>query len=86
MLVDDPVHQLEARETQWEEYSAVLVNVRGRHAKHLVQLLHGAVGVHRRGGDHWRMRRRHRRVSVHQMLRYSDIIKEYPEIEFSYVR
>ena len=51
VLVDDPVHELEARKGDGEYYAAVLVNVRGRHAEHLVQILHVALRVGR-----WRSR------------------------------
>ena len=56
VLVNDPVHQLEAGEGHGEDDPAVLVNVRGRHAEHLVQLLHVAVGVcgRSRGSGGWR--------------------------------
>ena len=40
VLVNDPVHELEARECHWEYDTAVLVNVRRSHAEHLVQVLH----------------------------------------------
>ena len=53
MLIDDPVHELEARECDWENNTAVLINVRSRHAKHLVQVLHVALRVRRRRGG-WR--------------------------------
>ena len=49
MLVNNPVHQLEACEGDGKKDTAVLVNVRGSHAEHLVQVLHVAVGVGRRG-------------------------------------
>ena len=53
VLVDDPVHELEARKGDGKNDAAVLVNVRGRHAEHLVQVLHVALRVRgRRSG--WR--------------------------------
>ena len=64
MLVNDPVHQLEAREGDGEKDATVLVNVRGRHAEHLVQVLHVAVGV---GG--WRAR-----VGVHRDPRSGGVL------------
>lgn len=45
--IDYPVHELEAGEWDGENHTAVLVNVRCRHAKHLVQLLHVALGIWR---------------------------------------
>ena len=49
VLVDDPVHELEARKGDWKNDAAVLVNVRGRHAEHLVQVLHVTVRIRRWG-------------------------------------
>jgi hypothetical protein len=73
MLIDDPVHELEACKRHWEDDSTVLVNVRSRHAKHLVQLLHVTVRIHRRrwwysrrgGGAYYRRRRR----TLHEVYR-----------------
>ncbi len=72
VLVDDPVHQLEAGERHGEDDAGVLVNVRRRHPKHLVQLLHVALrvgrrrtrrtGRARRSAGRWPARRRRRHV------------------------
>ena len=63
---------------------AVLVDVGGRHAEHLVELLHGAVGVHRRGRNHGRLRRwPHRGMGVHQRLRNSDIVRRHDGVPSS---
>ena len=60
VLVDDPVHELEARKGDWKNDAAVLVNVRGRHAEHLVQVLHIALRIWGwgswRGWKRWRAR------------------------------
>lgn len=48
VLIDDPVHELEAGEGHWENDPTVLVNVRSRHAEHLVQVLHVALRIGRR--------------------------------------
>ncbi len=65
MLVDDPVHELEASEGDREDDTAVLVDVRGRHPEHLVEVLHVALRVRwrrsRRGRRWTRHGRRHRR-------------------------
>ncbi len=45
MAVDDPIHQLEAGEGDGEKDAAVLVDVGGRHAEQLVQILALAFGV-----------------------------------------
>ena len=45
MLVNDPIHELEACKGDGEKDTAVLVNVRGCHAEHLVQVLHIALRV-----------------------------------------
>ena len=45
MLVNDPIHELEACKGDGEKDTAVLVNVRGCHAEHLVQVLHIALRI-----------------------------------------
>lgn len=54
VLVDDPVHELEASESDGEHDPTVLVNVRSRHTEHLVQFLHVTVRI---GRDKWGHRR-----------------------------
>ena len=52
MLVDYPVHQLEADEGDGKYNSRVLVNITGRDAEHLVNILgsHHGLGYQSRGG------------------------------------
>jgi hypothetical protein len=45
MLVDYPVHNLEGYKCDWEKNSAIFVNVRSSHTKHLIQFFHVALGV-----------------------------------------
>lgn len=40
MLVYDPIHQLKTDERDREKDATVFVNVRGCHAKHLIQVFH----------------------------------------------
>ena len=66
MLINNPIHQLEASESDGENDPRVFINVRRRHAEHLVELLHVALRIGRRRGWRWhgrpwRRRRRHRR-------------------------
>ena len=49
MLVNDPIHELEACKGDGEKDTAVLVNVRSCHSEHLVQVLHVAFGIGRWG-------------------------------------
>ena len=50
MLVNDPIHELEACKGDGEKDTAVLVNVRGCHAEHLVQVLHVTLRIWWRWG------------------------------------
>ena len=66
MLVNNPVHELEADERHRKDDAAVFVNVRSSHAEHLVQVLHVTLRIwwrwSRRRGQRLRGRwRRHRR-------------------------
>ena len=39
MQIDDPIHEVEANEGDWEKYPGILVNVRRRNAHHFLEVL-----------------------------------------------